>query len=211
MAKVNGCSAAWGSVAVEVTPPPAPIGVTATYESGRVIVRWSLPQGANVDSFVIDRCDAGCAGSTGTEAGTSTSLWFEDAPPLNRAYVYRVRSRKLDTFSPQSAPDLATTVALTYYPLQAGVTRSEAAMLQQMRAAVDALRYSAGLAPGTYSDAAVAGLAIRTSHVIDLRNALNPARAHFGFVQLSFTDSVLVAGSTKIRTVHFNEIMEGVR
>ncbi|HEX2101288.1 MAG TPA: hypothetical protein VHF69_11515 [Candidatus Synoicihabitans sp.] len=152
-----------------------------------------------------------CSGSTGTEIGTSTTLSYNDAPPLDRAYVYRVRARKLDTLSSPSAPTLATTVALSYYPVQVGVTIPRVAMLQQMRAAVDAVRATAGLGAATYRDAAVSALPIRTWHVLDLRAALDPARALLGFPPIAYTDPQLTPGSTRIRARHFNEIMEGAR
>jgi YD repeat-containing protein len=208
--KVNGCTAAWGNVSVTVTPPPPPINVTATYVGDRVVVTWTAPPGWDIDSYAVDRCESGCSSGGGSEVGTSLTNSFSDQPPLNRAYLYRVRARKLDMVSAQSAADLAVTVAL-FYPVTEGTTPVESGHLAQIRASVNAYRVLAGLPPASFTDAAASGLLIRAQHVRELREALNAARPFLNHPQVSFTDPVLTPLVTLIRATHFNQIMEHVR
>jgi hypothetical protein len=208
---INGCTGSWGSVTVQVTTPPAPVNLQAIQVAGRIRLSWSMPAGADVDSYVIYRCDTACTNNMGTEIEAGAAGTFDDQPPPNRAYIHRVRARKLDVMSAPSGLDFATGVVFADYPVVAGVTPARVTQLVQMRAAVDALRLAAGLGAATYTDAPRPLMRMSARQVTELRDALNAARVRLGHPAIAFTDPTLQPGSTKIRARYFNEIMDGVQ
>ena len=52
---------------------------------------------------------------------------------------------------------------------------------------------------------------VKAIHVIELRNALDPARATLGLSVLSYTDTTIAVLSTVIQAAHFMELRNGVQ
>jgi hypothetical protein len=198
-------------VTVQVAAPPAPVNLQAIQVAGRIRLSWSMPAGADVDSYVISRCDTACTNDIGTDIEAGAAVTYDDQPPPNRAYVYRVRARKLDVMSAPSGLDFATGVVFADYPVVPGVTPARVTQLVQMRTAVDALRIAAGLGAATYAEAPQPLMRMSARQITDLRDALNAARVRLGQPAIAFTDPTLQPGSTKIRARYFNEIMDGVQ
>lgn len=61
-----------------------------------------------------------------------------------------------------------------------------------------------------FTDASLSGLFMKAVHVMELRAAINEARAWKGLAPFSFTDPVLTAESTLIRAVHIAELRVAV-
>ena len=78
--------------------------------------------------------------------------------------------------------------------------------ITELRAAVNAMRASAGL-PAMSDDGTIAlGQIVRASHLTNLRTALNEARVALGMPALTFTDSPPVS----IKAIHVQELRDGV-
>ena len=81
----------------------------------------------------------------------------------------------------------------------------------EMRQAVNAVRKSAGLAAATWTNSALAGIFLKTVHIQEMRNYLNPALASLGFSTAAYTDSTLTIGVTRVRKVHLDELRQRVK
>jgi hypothetical protein len=210
---VNGCAGSWASVTVDVTPPPVPAALQAIRTAAGMQLTWSVPAGADVDAYTIYRCAMSCVGGTGSplpqEAATPQYLDASVTP--ERAYVYRVSARKLDTSSALSASDFASGVHFSHDPIVAGVTPAKFVQLTQMRMAVDGVRLAAGLPPGVFTGTPQSGLPIRARHLLELRDALNEALRRLGYPDVVFSEPSLTPGSSRIRASYFNQIMGGVQ
>src|SRR5262249_40948751 len=130
----------------------------------------------------------------------ASASYTDNSVSANMAYVYKVRA--VDASSNASSfsnLDLATTVMFTDDPLVPAVTTIKALHAAELAQAVNIVRAAVGLGAFSFSDPPVVGGAIRLSHVIELRNALDPARASFGLPPLTYTtlsigDIVVAAG-----------------
>lgn len=187
----------------------APSNVVATAAtSNSVNVTWSPVQGA--DHYEISRRDSG---GYGVVNNTTTSTSFQDttASP-NTAYLYRVRA--LDPANnpgSYSSPDLATTVVFTDDPLVPQSTVIQAAHIDELRTAVNAVRTTAGLSGATFTDPLPSGINVKAVHVQELRSNLDPARSNLGLGALTYTDSTIVLGSTVVKAIHVAELRDGVK
>ena len=114
-----------------------------------------------------------------------------------------------DTQSLASAPDLATTMFFTDDRLVAG-TLIKTQHIAEVRAAVNAVRATAGLAQATFTDATLVGVIARTLHIEEPRNALDQARSLLDLPPLAYTDRPLAVG-TMIKRVHVEELRGGVK
>ena len=119
-------------------------GATAT----SVNVSWTAVPGAN--SYEVSRsADHVTFMTVGT---TSATMVLDTTAAVNTAYLYRVRASAGMTFGPFSANDLATTVIFTDDPLTAATTVVKADHVSQLRAAVNAVRFLAGLGAFSFAD-----------------------------------------------------------
>lgn len=92
----------------------------------------------------------------------------------------------------------------------------KAAHLTQLRTAVDAVRklaYAGVANPYIYTDPAITAQSslVNRIDVIDLRSALNPARATLGLSALTYTDTTITAGTTLVKVAHLQELRNGVK
>src|SRR5205085_2207295 len=117
----------------------------------------------------------------------------------------KVRAYKGMTLGAYSAPDVATTVVFTDDPLAPG-TVVKTDYITQLRTAVNAARVLSGLGAFSFSDDAI----IRALHVTQLRNVLEDARSRLSLRPVAYIESI-VAGTTVIKAVHFNELRNGVK
>ena len=101
--------------------------------------------------------------------------------------------------------------AFTDTPLVAGVTPIRAVHITELRTRIDALRARFGLAPFAWTDAPLtAGMTAATTHVTDLRTALQQAYTSAGDPSPTFTEPSLVPGNTVIKAVHLHELRDAV-
>jgi hypothetical protein len=146
-----------------------------------------------------------------TKIGTTSLLgWVDETVQPGRTYVYAVRAGVGTSTAPMSDPDIATTVVFTDDPIIAGVTTVNAAHINELRTAVNAVRVTAGLQMASFSDAIQPGVDIRAAHILELRTALAEARGIIGLPAIGFTDPALQTG-TPIRAAHIQELRNGVK
>lgn len=92
-------------------------------------------------------------------------------------------------------------------PLVPQITVVKLIHITELRAAVNAVRASAGLPAMSADGTIAAGALVRVQHITDLRTALNEARTALGMSAITFTDATPVI----IRAVHIEELRDGVR
>ena len=197
----NAAAAVYPNVAV----PAAPTNVVATATSNTsVSVSWTTVSGAT--SYEIFRR---VGGGSFVSRGTIVSPPFVDAASASTAYLYMVRAVNSGGSSPDSTPDLATTVIFTDDPLVVTTTLIKALHLSQLRTATDAVRVLAGLAAGSYTDAASAGVVVKAIHVTEMRTQLDAALGPLGRPTGGYTDGSL--GGVLVKAVHFQELRNRVK
>jgi YD repeat-containing protein len=144
-----------------------------------------------------------------------TSASFIDATvSAGNTYLYRVLAKDATgNASGNSNIDLATTIIFTDDPLVASTTVIKAAHLTQLRAAVNAVRASIGLAAAGWTDPTitVGTTVIKAVHVQELRTALSAAWTALGLGAMTFTDPTLTTGTTVIKKAHLDELRQGVK
>ena len=100
----------------------------------------------------------------------------------------------------------SSTFSYTDDPLMSGMTVRRI-HLTELRASINALRQSAGLADAPWTDATPT--VIRAVHVLELRSALGEALIGFGRQVPTWNDSTLAAA--RIKTVHLQELRNATR
>ena len=139
--------------------------------------------------------------------GTTAATNFNDGSlSANTTYLYKVQAVAGAVVSPLSGVDATTTTVFTDDPLTAG-TVVKSVHASQLRTAVNAMRTAAGLP----SLAFIGGTTVQAVHIEELRTALDEARAAIGIPALAYTDAAIVAGTTKVKAVHWSELRAGVK
>jgi hypothetical protein len=181
----------------------APTGVVATASSASAAgLTWTAATGAT--SYKIYRSSMNGAF---THVGTTAATNFNDATlSADTSYLYKVQAVAGAVGSPLSGVDATTTTVFTNDPLTTSV-KVQAAHATQLRTAVNAMRAAAGLTAHAFT----AGSAIQAVHVEELRTALDEARAGIGLAALTYTDDVIVGGTTRVKAAHWNELRAGVK
>lgn len=204
----GGCAGSSSGSAVVTVIPPAPFALSATAVSPtRVDLAWAFA--GSFTQFEIDRRSGG--GAFATVGSSLNTTWSDTTAVAGVTYVYRVRAVRNGTSSLPSQPDLATTTFFADGPIVSGATMIRAAHVGELRAAVNAVRYTAGLAAATFTDPILSGVAIKTLHIGELRAALDEARAALGLSALTYTDPTLTPGTTVAKGAHVNELRGGVQ
>lgn len=198
-----------GSKGVTVGPP-TPTGLVATAAGAtQVNVTWSTSAGAT--QYEVLRASASPIYTLVTT--TAMASFSDTTVTAANAYVYKVRA--IDSSarpSPFSTPDAATTVVFTDDPVVGGVTPVKAVHLTQIRQAINALRTTGGLTAAAFTDPVLnSSIRVKAAHVQELRTALTAARTALGLSTINYTDPTLVAGTTKVRALHIQELRSGVK
>ncbi len=193
--------------------PAAPTGVSAVGSPAFVNVTWNTVAGAT--QYELDRCQAGadCRPAGAGWASVSTTLTgsgYGDVVSSGTAYAYRVRAKNASGTSPNSVPDVATTVAFTDPTLTAGSTFVKAVHLAELRNALDLVRgLVPGLGAGAYTDSATAGTIIAAIHITEIRTQLDQAFSGLGMPTGGYTDTTLTG--VTVKAVHFQELRSRVQ
>jgi hypothetical protein len=106
--------------------------------------------------------------------------------------------------------DNAASISFTDDPLIAGVTNIKAQHINELRAAVNAVRAKAGLAQASWTDPSLQGVAVKAVHIMELRQNLNQALQAMGFTPPVYTDSTLSPGVI-VKKVHIEELRQALR
>lgn len=191
----------------QVTPEP-PINVIAT-ATGATSVEVSWAASAGATEYDVWRSASGSSFSLVGSAGANTTF-TDNTATANTSYRYVVRAGAGINFSVFSDDDVATTVVFTD-PTLSGTTKVKLTHFTQLLTAVNAMRTLAGLSTISLSAPAPAtNVTLRRQHILDLRTALDAARGVIGLPALTYTDSTITAGSTKVKAAHVNELRAGV-
>jgi hypothetical protein len=105
--------------------------------------------------------------------------------------------------------DLATTVVFgpNVTPFETTISASH---VTQLRTAVNAVRMLSGLAAVTLTDTALAGVAPKALHIVELRDALSDARSALVLPPWPYSTPAPVAGQS-FAAAHINDLRGGVR
>lgn len=215
VASVSDSVCGGGSTSGQVTFVIPPSFVSATTQAnGSVLVGWSSV--LNATSYEIERGTKVTDETTFAIIGTTTGLSLVDggvAGPNATAYVYRLRALLGAERSAPSVSDYATTAATLFTddPLTIGVTVVKAAHLNQLRAAVDALRFAAGLTPA-FAGVPGASAMIQAIDVTGLIGPLNAARAPWGYLPFGYSPGIpYPAAGVAIRAAHLQQLREALK
>jgi hypothetical protein len=112
---------------------------------------------------------------------------------------------------------LTVTVTFTGFtfiddPLTAQSTIVKAVHFTELRAAINSVRATRGLAAFAWTDPTLTfGSRVRVIHLTELRTALNQAYQAAGRTVPTYTDPSPVAGATLIKAIHLNQLRSAVR
>ncbi len=188
-------------------PLSAPTSLVAnTFSNTRLDLTWTASTGP-VDHYQIERNNRGTVVLLDAPSNSLSDLSVSPGT----AYLYKVRAvDTLGNFSPYSNVDLATAVTFTDDPLPTTPMRIMALHLTQLRDAVNAVRWTAGLNPATWTDAALAGARIKAVHVQEMRTALDQALGALGLPVEPYTDADLTQ-HPRIRKEHIEQLRQRVK
>ena len=188
--------------------PATPTNTVATATtSTSVSITWNGTSGA---TYEVQRLAAG--GVTSTVGTSGSGSLTDNTASAATSYLYKVRAIS-PNMTPYGTPDLATTVIFTDPTLVTNATRVQAAHLNELRTAVDAVRTLAGLGGASYTDLILpAGVTrIKAVHLTDLRSALDAARSVLLLPAIGYSRPAVVAGTTPVFAADINELRAGVR
>jgi len=187
---------------------PAGLAAQATSTTSATL-SWPAVQDAT--SYEIRRRSSSTNGAYVVVGATSNTNFTDNNLAPDSAYLYVVYAINGGGYSPASTPDPVTTIAFSDDPLVAGTTLVKAAHLNELRAAVNALRAIQALPPAVFTDGSLAGQPIRAMHLQELRSAVSTVRSILGVPAPAFTDPTITTQSTAIRAVHVQDLRSAVR
>lgn len=142
--------------------------------------------------------------------GTTTDLSFTESSlaPVT-SYFYRVRALDASAYASSPSPsDFATTAAFAGQAIVPGMS-IQAVHINDLRAAINALRAAAGMSAASFGETVSEGTTIRAQHFTELRTAVAQARAAIAASSVVFTDSSLT--SLPVKAIHMQELMDAVK
>ncbi len=189
-------------------PPTAPTVFQAyALTSTEIKTEWIASPGAT--GYQLERSSGG--GPYSPVAYPTSSPYSDTTVSPGVTYLYQVRAQGPGGLSDASNRDLATTILFTDPYLVARGTTVKAVHLTELRQAVNAVRYAAGLNPSSWTDSPLVGLLIRAVHIHELRVALLEARVALGLFTPVFEDDPLTPGQSVIRKAHVGQLRQGTK
>jgi hypothetical protein len=183
--------------------PPQSLIATALSTS-TVEVSWAPVTGAV--SFDVYRSTSRI--SSFVLVGTTTTNSFIDTGrSADTTYLYKARARSsTGTVTQLSLHDPATTVMFTDPTLNQSVP-VKAAHVLELRTAINALRIAANASPAGFT-ALTPDTLLSKLHVMELRSALDSARALLSLPQTVYSDPTINT-STVVKAIHFTQLRNG--
>jgi hypothetical protein len=173
--------------------PAGPLYLLARAHSDRVELRWNA---TNAGQTIYRR---GANSGWEFRAYGFNGQYFDSSVLLGQAYAYYIQPLDAGTASNVQVVVLTTP---TDDPIISNVTPVRAAHFLEMQTAANALRTLAGLPPMSFSEGApVAGAFVRPSHVTELRDAINAARAALGAPQYVWSGTPVSGGFVRATDV----------
>ena len=183
----------------------APLSLIASYSGAQIFLSWSSPGTAG--HYRVLRRNAVSGGLVEIQTSTNNTSYIDNNLQQNGAYIYAVqRYDSYGALSSNSNLDAAVAMNFTDDPLIAGAM-IKLAHVAELRAAINALRTTAGLGAFAFTDDPPA--TVSALHVNELRAALAQARSNGGLSAITYTDSVVASGVVK--ATDLSEIRGGVQ
>jgi hypothetical protein len=178
--------------------PTLTLGGSASDNVGVTQVTWASDRG-------------GSGVATGTATWTTGTITLQSG--LNTLSVTARDAANNRTTRTLRVTLTGTAFTFTDDPVVAQITVVKAIHVFELRAAINTVRASRGLAPFAWTDAIIApGItAVRAVHLTELRTALNQAYQAAGRAVPTYTDPAVGSGITAIRASHLNELRAAVR
>jgi hypothetical protein len=178
--------------------PTLTLGGSASDNVGVTQVTWANDRG-------------GSGVATGTTTWTTGMITLQSG--LNTLSVTARDAANNRTTRTLTVTLTGTAFTFTDDPVWAQITVVKAIHIFELRAAINTVRASRGLAPFAWTDAIIAPgvTAVRAIHLTELRTALNQAYQAAGRAVPTYTDPAVGSGITAIRTSHLNELRAAVR
>jgi hypothetical protein len=178
--------------------PTLTLGGSASDNVGVTQVTWANDRG-------------GSGVATGTTTWTTGTITLQSG--LNTLSVTARDAANNRTTRTLRVTLTGTAFTFTDDPVVAQITVVKAIHVFELRAAINTVRASRGLAPFAWTDAIIApGItAVRAVHLTELRTALNQAYQAAGRAVPTYTDPAVGSGITAIRASHLNELRAAVR
>lgn len=183
--------------------PPPNMTATGNAAANKITIRWQ--QTAETVSYEVRRLTNGTWMTIGSTGGDS----FVDVNVSNSsAYAYSVRAHRTNgEISYPSLNDIGTT-AVVLLPADKKIRATD---FTTTRTLVNSLRTAAGLSAYTFTDPSLTGVAVKSVHVTELREALNGALVHLVIPERTFTNPTLTPGTTPVRAIDIQEIRNSLQ
>ncbi|HYI11679.1 MAG TPA: IPT/TIG domain-containing protein [Thermoanaerobaculia bacterium] len=171
-----------------------PTVIATATSASQILVTWT---GDPTHAYQVMRTEQ--KGVTLIVRGTVTGNDFVDTAVVpGKTYLYTIRNASNGLIG---NADTATTILFTDDPLT-GNTRVKLVHLTQLRAAVNAMRFAAGLPAKTWTD--TTPVLIRRVHINEMRTALSEAYIQL-YQYVTFTDEPIPPAMV-VRGAHFSEL-----
>jgi fibronectin type III domain protein len=182
----------------------APLDLTVVSASNTAMdLSWTAPGGA-VDHYQLEYSQT-FSGPFLFLANTMSTSFSHTTVSSGHAYLYRVRAFSNDgTVSSPSNMALGTAISFEFSALQGQSIKAR--HLNDLRTAVNAVRYAAEMQPVTWTRGALAGLTINATDVQELRNGLDPALSVLQISADAYHDATLTPGTTAIKAIHLEQL-----
>ncbi|HXH39020.1 MAG TPA: hypothetical protein VNN08_10360 [Thermoanaerobaculia bacterium] len=168
----------------------------------------TVPNDPNKCGATVNYGPLGSTGSCGPLIGSPASESF--FPIGTTTVTVTSSSTATSKFTVYVPPASGCPVVFSDDPLMASSTRIKALHIAELRAYVNFMRVQAGLAPFLFADPNVAGLPVRAATLMELRQALDPARAGLAKPPIVYARNPLTAGMS-ILASDITELRNGVK
>jgi hypothetical protein len=212
----NDCNmTAYAEIQITVIDPPTTPLLTSVFydpQSNYNVIQWAASSSSTgIARYVIERRPDNY--TFPTSSGSITTIQDSYNVVAGRAYAYRVKAVDTNEVASEfSAYDLTTRMSFADDPVRLpsdnGGTVIRGFHVSDLRKAVDAVRFAAGLSPAWASYSPPTG-PIYGAHFAELRDRLNEARVLFGLPEVNVSDSVASGQPVRGRTV--TELRNGVK
>jgi RHS repeat-associated protein len=204
----------------------APSNLRVTQNSStpaQVTLAWDAPAGA-VTSYRVERRNGSGQYTFVADVPAASTTFADTGVSSGAAYLYRVRASGASGSSAYSNVALATAYTFTDDPIvtsadhQNGInqnlpiTHIRATHVNELRAAVNAVRHLAALADASWSQSTLTPYVtqVAADDVRELRTTLGEALSALGINAPSYTDPTIHNGQGGVRTIikrdHFKEL-----
>ena len=178
----------------------------------RVTISWSPTQGAH--HYEIERTDHVNVAYAPITTNVTGTTFIDSTVSSVHAYLYRIRAVDAGgNVSAYSNIDLATAISFTDDSLVVQSTLVKAAHINELRQAIDAVRWTANMNPASWG----AGISqfsttVEATHIDDLRTNLSAALSALNLPPCTYTDnSVTALRASFIKKEHIDQLRQCLR